>query len=271
MPGITRVDEEARPGGLRIGCAGWSLPRAHQPAFPVEGSHLERYAAGLNAVEINSSFYRPHRREVYQRWAEATPREFRFSVKLPKAITHEAKLAGIEAPLDRFLDEVSGLGDRLGCLLVQLPPSLACDPAIAAAFLAALRSRHAGRVAIEPRHASWFAPDAERLLVEHGIARVLADPVLHPGGEAPGGHSGLVYLRLHGTPRRYWSAYAPELLDRLAARLRRAIDEEAAECWCIFDNTAGGEAVGDALALSRALRRPRSSTDPFSRATENTS
>ncbi|RYZ10408.1 MAG: DUF72 domain-containing protein [Comamonadaceae bacterium] len=271
MPGTTLADEEARRGGLRIGCAGWSLPRAHQPAFAAEGSHLERYAAGLSAVEINSSFYRPHRREVYQRWAEATPTDFRFSVKLPKAITHEAKLGGIEAPLDRFLDEISGLGQRLGCLLVQLPPSLAFDHAVAAAFLALLRERHAGGVALEPRHASWFAPEADRLLADRAVARVLADPVLHPGGEAPGGFSGLVYLRLHGSPRRYWSAYAPEWLERLSERLRRAMDREAAECWCIFDNTAGGEAVGDALALSRALRRPRSSTEPFSRATENPS
>lgn len=243
---------EPVPAPPRIGCAGWSLPRATWPHFPAEGSHLARYAARFDTAEIDTSFYRPHRCQTYARWADATPEGFRFAVKLPKRITHELRLAGALPAFDEFLAQVAGLGGKLGCLVVQLPPSLAFDAAVARAFLAGLRRRHAGPVALEPRHRSWFAPAAGALLARFEVARVLADPVLFDEAAAPGGWPGLVYLRLHGSPRRYWSAYDHALLGRLAERLRRA-REEGAHCWCIFDNTAGGEAVGNALALARLL------------------
>jgi len=237
----------------RIGCAGWSLPRALWPEFPAEGSHLERYAQRFDAVEIDTSFYRPHRRETYERWAASTPDGFRFAVKLPKIVTHEQRLASSMPAVDEFLAQVAGLGDRLGCLVVQLPPSLAFDAGVVRRFLADLRRRHEGAVALEPRHRSWFAPEAEALLSGFHVGRVLADPVLFDEAEAPGGWPGLVYLRLHGSPRRYWSAYDDALLERLASRLRLA-REEGATCWCIFDNTAGGEAVGNAMTLARRLQ-----------------
>lgn len=246
MHSTIRAAEAAR---LRIGCAGWSLPRALWPRFPAEGSHLERYAARLDAAEIDSSFYRPHRRETYERWAASTPEGFRFAVKLPKTITHELKLVGTMPAFDEFLGEAAGLGGKLGCLLVQLAPSLAFDAQVARRFLSAMRERHVGPMALEPRHASWFMPQADRLLTRFEVARVLADPVLHARGAMPGGWPGLVYLRLHGSPRRYWSTYEAPVLAALAKRLRQALDE-GVPCWCIFDNTAGGEAVGNALSLA---------------------
>lgn len=241
----------ALPQPLRIGCAGWSLPRASWPGFPAEGSHLARYAQRFDAVEIDSSFYSPHRRETYERWAASTPEGFRFSVKLPQSITHESRLVEAMPAFEAFLAQVGGLGGKLGCLVVQLPPSLSFDAVVAKRFLAALRRRHQGAVALEPRHRSWFVPQAEALLSQFRIARVLADPVLFDEAAAPGGWTGLAYLRLHGSPRRYWSAYDDALLQRLAVRLRQARDEEGAACWCIFDNTASGAAVGNALTLSR--------------------
>jgi len=241
------------PGMPRIGCAGWSLPRDLWPAFPAEGSHLERYAQRFDAVEIDTSFYRPHKRETYERWAASTPSGFRFAVKLPKTVTHEQRLVGAMPAFDEFLSQVVGLGDRLGCLVVQLPPSLAFDAAVVRQFLADVRQRHAGPVALEPRHRSWFVPVAESLLSRFEVGRVLADPVLFDEAAAPGGWPGLVYLRLHGSPRRYWSAYDDALLERLASRLQRA-REEGAACWCILDNTAGGAAVGNAMTLARLLQ-----------------
>src|ERR1700733_604079 len=115
------------PLPLWVGTAGWSVPSRYAAELPPGGSHLERYARRLDAVEINSSFYRPHQRKTYQRWAWSVPAGFRFSVKLPKAMTHEQRLADCGALLDRFVSEVTGLGDRLGVLLVQLPPQLAFD------------------------------------------------------------------------------------------------------------------------------------------------
>jgi uncharacterized protein YecE (DUF72 family) len=237
---------------VRVGCAGWSLPRETWPAFPEAGSHLERYAARLNAAEINSSFYRPHQPATYARWADSVPADFRFSAKLPKTITHEKRLRDCEALLDAFLAQVTALGEKLGCLLVQLPPSLTFDAAPVAAFLRALRQRHGGGVAFEPRHASWFTQPAEALLKSENMARVLADPVMFDEGRAPGGHPGVVYVRLHGSPRMYYSAYAPAVLDALIVRLKLAAASDAS-VWCIFDNTASGAAVPDALYLARGL------------------
>ncbi|MBI2771807.1 MAG: DUF72 domain-containing protein [Burkholderiales bacterium] len=235
------------------GTAGWSLPRAVQPAFGGEGSHLQRYAARLNAAEINSSFYRPHAAGTYARWAESVPPHFRFSVKLPKAVTHERRLAGCEDLLEAFLAQAAALGPHLGCLLVQLPPSLAYDGAVARRFAGALRTRWAGSVALEPRHATWFDAPADALLAAHRISRVLADPVLHGAGRWPGGWPQLIYLRLHGSPRAYYSAYGNELITALARRIALA-KAEGRDVWCIFDNTASGAAADNALALSRALQ-----------------
>ncbi|TRW16957.1 DUF72 domain-containing protein [Glacieibacterium frigidum] len=245
-------------GSCRIGTAGWSIPGAVAGAFPDAGSHLERYATVFPAVEINSSFHRPHRRSTYERWAAATPANFRFAVKLPKQISHVLRLVDAEAPLATFLDEAGGLGDRLGVLLLQLPPKLAFDEGIAAAFFEMLQARRPGGAALvcEPRHASWFTPDAEACLTDHEVARVAADPVLAPGGERPGGWPGLAYHRLHGSPRVYHSAYGPERLDALAATFTPA------DTWCIFDNTASSAATGDALYLQSLVspdQAPRSS------------
>lgn len=243
---------------VRIGTAGWSLPRASQHRFATADpadSHLMRYAQHLPGVEINSSFYRPHQRSTYERWAAATPPGFRFSVKLPRSVTHTARLVDTAPLLQAFVDEVAGLGDRLGCLLVQLPPSLVLDAAVADAFFASLRDLHATTsIAVEPRHASWFTPEGNALLAHWQAGRVLADPVLHESGRAPGGWPGLVYCRLHGSPRIYYSAYDAELIDALARRIEAA-RHEAQSLWCIFDNTASGAATGNALDLHEALLR----------------
>jgi uncharacterized protein YecE (DUF72 family) len=238
---------------VRIGTAGWTLPREHQGAFPAAGSHLERYAARFTGAEINSSFYRAHRRSTYARWAASVPEDFRFAVKVPRAITHDQRLVASDVLLTVFLEEATALGDRLGPLLVQLPPSLEMHPETADEFFATLRTLFAGDVVCEPRHESWFGATAEALLAAHRVARVAADPARWPEAARPGGWPGLVYLRQHGSPRMYYSAYSSDFLDDTAALLqerRRA----GARCWCIFDNTTLGAATGDALALGDRLR-----------------
>jgi len=246
----------ARTATVRIGCAGWSLSRAVVDRFPTEGTHLQRYAECLSCTEINSSFYRPHRAETYARWASSVPADFRFAVKLPRAITHEARLLGAGAGLDRFLAQVGGLGDKLGCVLIQLPPSLAFERGPAARFLRVLRRRHAGAAVVEPRHASWFADATDALLADHGIGRVAADPALTAAACVPGGDRRLSYFRLHGSPRMYFSIYTDRFLRALAHRLR-AEQAAGAECWCVFDNTAHGGAVPNALRTRQLLRRAR--------------
>lgn len=214
--------------------------------MPGAGSHLQRYASVFTAAEINSSFHRPHAESTYRRWAEATPPGFLFSVKMPRVITHDSRLRRARQPLDRFLGESAGLGDRRGPLLVQLPPSFAFDRRVIARFLDLLRSRHAGAIVWEPRHATWFGGAADTLLASYEVARVAADPACAPGAESPGGWPGVIYYRLHGSPRPYWSRYAPAFIDALAARLPDA-------GWCIFDNTATGAALENALELRGAF------------------
>jgi uncharacterized protein YecE (DUF72 family) len=240
--------------GIFVGTAGWTVASRHAGAFPGEGAQMERYACRLNAVEINSSFYRPHRRETYERWAATVPPSFRFSVKLPRLITHERRLVDCAEPLDAFLGQATGLGCKLGLLLVQLPPSLRYVPDVAGPFLRLLRDRTGVGLACEPRHASWFNPEIDALFDGLHIARVAADPVPRGCSERPGGWQGLFYHRLHGAPRIYHSDYPAGYLEASAGRLT-AEKAGGADVWCIFDNTAEGHALGNALTLDTMLRQ----------------
>jgi uncharacterized protein YecE (DUF72 family) len=240
---------------ILVGTAGWTRPRDSAAAFPGEGTHLERYSRILPAVEINSSFHRPHRSSTWKKWRDSVPEGFRFSVKLPKTITHKARLIDAEALLDEFLGPVGELGSSLGCLLVQLPPSLAFDTAVAPTFFTHLRERFKGGIACEPRHASWLEPDVDELLAKLGIARVAASPDKPLGAGQPGGALDLVYYRLHGSPRTYYSSYETDYLARLALELKSKA-ANGSVVWCIFDNTTLGAATPNALELVSLLASP---------------
>ena len=237
-------------GAVVVGVAGWTVPGPIADQFEPGGSHLQRYASRFNAVEINSSFYRPHRRATYARWAASVPPGFRFAVKLPKTITHEHRLQDCHPLLERFADEVAGLGETRGPILVQLPPSLAFDPATAQPFLAEARLMLGGPLVCEPRHASWFSNEADTLLANHQISRVAADPPPTQAAAHPGGWRPLAYFRLHGSPRVYWSDYPTATLTQHATRIR-ALAAAGHEVWTIFDNTAAGQAPVNALELMR--------------------
>lgn len=227
----------------------------HAAGFTAGASALQRYASRFPVVEINSSFYRPYRASTYARWSAAVPVDFRFSVKMPQAISHTSRLRDTGSLLDAFLEDVQHLGAKLGALLLQLPPSLVYDGRMASAFFRALRRRSAVRVACEPRHPSWFLAGADALLQAHDIARVAADPSMAPGGELPGGTQAWSYWRWHGHPRIYYSAYQQPALQHLAsAAVARA--GGAAPAWVIFDNTAHGHAVPNALQLQSMLKAP---------------
>lgn len=249
----------------RIGTAGWTLPKQYAHHFPGEGTHLQRCASGFRGVEINSSFHRPHMRKTWERWAASTPDDFRFAVKVPKTITHTAKLVNCGALLQGFLEQAHGLnaGDipKLGPLLVQLPPKLAFDEGVAHEFFTTLRElhpagmQHTGAVVCEPRHASWFTPAVDRLLREFEVARVAADPPKAStlAGQ-PGGWTGLRYWRLHGAPRTYYSEYSEAFLKDFAATLQKAKSTAHSETWIIFDNTALGHGTDNAVTLKKLLK-----------------
>lgn len=238
---------------IRIGTAGWSIPRQVAGKFPIEGTALERYAARFDAAEINSSFHRPHRESTWQRWHDSVPANFRFSVKVPKSITHGRKLVDCADLTKDFLAQSKPLGSKLAVLLVQLPPKLAFEADVAAAFFSDLGRRTKARLVCEPRHPSWFTSEAEALLNEHRVARVAADPAVCDAGAVPGGWNGLSYWRLHGSPVVYRSSYL-DRIDSYAGKIRQAAEAEA-DVWCIFDNTASSAGAGDALALIHALQQ----------------
>lgn len=236
---------------VRIGCAGWNIPRNLAGEFASDGSHLIRYSRVLNCVEINSSFYREHKLSTWERWRDSVPDNFQFSVKAPRAITHDAKLKCSDESLSKFLQQVAMLGEKLGPILFQLPPSLEFERSTFIDFLSMLRRHFSGDVVWEPRHKSWFDQDATGTLSGFGVARVAADPACVPSAADPGAANEVVYFRLHGSPRRYYSAYGTDFLETLAARL--ATSAVTARTWCVFDNTASGAASRNALELTREI------------------
>lgn len=234
-----------------VGTAGWSIPAAEAARFASEGTALQRYAGTFAGVEINSSFHRSHRRSTWERWAASVPDGFRFAAKVPKTITHGRKLVDCGALVAQFAEEAGGLGDKLAILLVQLPPSLVFDAAVAEAFFVELKSACPATVVCEPRHPSWFEAAADACLAGCGVGRVAADPARVPEAAVPGGWRGISYFRLHGSPQPYRSSYDDERLSAYAALIRA--DRGARAVWCMFDNTASSAATGNALSLLEKL------------------
>lgn len=220
--------------------AAWSIPKAVADVFPQEGTGLTRYASVFKGVEVNSTFYRGHRASTFGRWADAVPEDFRFAVKIPKEITHDRAMKDICEPFKVFLQDIAPLGEKRGPLLCQLPPSLVFDRDDMERALGAMRSSDSGPIVIEVRHKSWASEKAVALLEKYAIDRVLADPALV---WAPDGfRQPPRYVRLHGQPKIYYSRYTEEEIAAFSNLL-------AADSWCVFDNTASGAAIQNALTM----------------------
>jgi uncharacterized protein YecE (DUF72 family) len=153
--------------------------------------------------------------------------------------------------LDRFAGEAGHLGAKLGCVLIQLPPKGVFIEEVARDFLPRLKQRLGCMLALEGRHPTWFSEAATDVLREHGVTRVIADPAAgQPGPHVP--TTAASYLRLHGTPKVYYSNYPPAFLREVEQRIE-ALRAGGADCWCIFDNTAAFAAVPNALEVLRAV------------------
>ena len=165
--------EEATPQKFRIGCSGWSYEDWVGPFYPKTSKHkdyLKLYSSVFDAVEIDSSFYRIPNQFMISQWKKNTPEKFIFCPKFPKKITHELKLENVSSTLSFFYKTLAGLGEKLGPLLIQLPPSFKCEKGmpVLADFVSELKSGF--RHAIEFRHKSWFRDDVYRLLESKNVS-----------------------------------------------------------------------------------------------------
>jgi len=223
-----------------IATAAWSIPKKVVDRFAQEGSGLTRYASVFDGVEINSTFYRRHKASTFARWAESVPDGFRFAVKIPKEITHTRAMKDIHEPFDAFLKDIAQLGENRGPLLCQLPPSLTFDVGVLETAFKTMRNADDGPIVIEVRHQSWASDEALDLLKSYAIDRVLADPA--PVWPAEGFERPPKYVRLHGQPKIYHSSYSHEEIRSFSNLL-------APDGWCVFDNTASGAAIENALTM----------------------
>lgn len=235
---------------ILVGTSGWQYKDWRGRFYP-EGLPqrlwLEHYAAGFATVEVNNAFYRLPERSTFEQWRERTPDDFCVAVKLSRYLTHIKRLRDPEEPVARFLSRATALGDRLGPVLVQLPPTLPADPAALDRVLALFPPEV--KVAVEPRHASWWTGETRAVLEKRNAALAWADrkgrPVTPLWRTAGWG-----YLRLHegrATPRpRYGRAALRSWLDRI---------DQTVNTYVYFNNDPGGAAVADAGELAAAARR----------------
>jgi uncharacterized protein YecE (DUF72 family) len=230
-----------------IGIAGWSISRDNMNSFPLQGSHLERYASVFNAVEINSSFKKEHLGKTYERWARSVPSFFRFSVKLSRRITHKGKLENSSEEIRETILPILDLESKLGVILLQLPPKLAFHEGVVDDFFYILRSLTKVAVVCEPRHESWLCPKALEIFKKYGISKVIADPAPCPDTQGLFQKAALFdYYRLHGSPKMYSSSYGEQFLKELFSSLR-----PSKISWIIFDNTAEYHAVPNAIEIKK--------------------
>ena len=234
-------------GKIRIGCSGWNYKHWRELFYP-KGVPVrlwfEHYASTFDTVEINNSFYRLPKAETFDKWREQAPPGFCYAVKANRFITQAKKLKECEEPMQRMLAPFRHLGDRLGPILYQLPPSLKLNFDRLRDFLALLPPdlTHV----FEFRDKSWYTDEVLALLDAHGVSFCAHDM---PGSASPRWAAGpIAYVRFHGGEGKYWGRYSDEGLlswtDWIIEQSRRGRD-----VWCYFNNDIHAHAIHDALTL----------------------
>ena len=209
-PGSIEPPEER----LYLGTSGWSYADWEGTVYPpgtTPASRLAEYVKHFATVEIDSTFYGAPTRRTVERWRTVAPRGFLFAAKFPQAVTHETNLVGSEAEAERFVRTMADLGDKLGPLLLQLPPSFGVEGmGVLEDFLKRLPGGF--RYAVEVRHRSWLGSDLPKMLREHGVALTLIDyPRMPRMEEATAGFS---YVRLLGDRREFPSGHTHPKKER---------------------------------------------------------
>jgi uncharacterized protein YecE (DUF72 family) len=237
---------------IHLGTSGWQYRHWRRRFYPAElptAGWLAYYAARFETVEVNNTFYRLPERSTFEAWHEGTPAGFVVAVKASRYLTHIRRLADPEDPVDLFVDHAKGLGDRLGPVLLQLPPTLEVDlPRLVGALAAFPRSI---RVAVEFRHDSWYRADVRAALERRGAALCLADrgeKLLTPDWRT----ADWGYVRFHGGLQRPASCYRPGRLAETADLICGTWQPDE-DVFVYFNNDHAGCAIRDVARFGEIL------------------
>ena len=247
---------------ILIGTSGWMYKDWGEVFYPpdLKKGHLAYLSARFKTVEVNTSFYHLPQKSTFQKWHDETPKDFIFSVKLSRYITHQKKLKGVRRALERFLKRAAPMEKKLGVILIQLPPSLAFERRLFLKFLEdinVVRKRtFAFRAALEPRHQSWLKPRNHEVVAHElrklKIALVFAHSAkivsYKPSDENT--LTDLVYIRFHGPSEFGASRYGPRRLRPWASRMV-SWDKHGSTVFAYFNNDQHGHAIHDARTLLR--------------------
>jgi len=246
-----------------VGTSGWQYRDWRDVLYPKgvpQRLWLEHYAEQFATVENNNSFYRLPSRETFESWAERTPDGFVMTVKASRYLTHIRRLKDPAEPVQRLLDAATGLGGRLGPVLLQLPPNWKGDPDLLDGCLAEFgrRGPRGLRVAVEMRHESCWTDEIRQVLTDRGAALVWADR----GGSAQAPlwrTADWGYLRLHEGSGQPWPRYRQADLRTWVNRLAETWPDRAgsagADVYVYFNNDQNGAAIHDAVAFAATARR----------------
>ncbi|MGW9070570.1 DUF72 domain-containing protein [Streptomyces yangpuensis] len=240
---------------VHVGTSGWQYRDWAGVLYPPDRPQrlwLEEYAAHFRTVENNAAFYRLPSPETFAQWRARTPSGFVMAVKASRFLTHVKRLREPAEPVDRLMAHAASLGDRLGPVLLQLPPTLRADPDALDACLACFPA--GTRVAVEPRHESWWTEEVRSVLTGRGAALCWADrgsrPVTPLWRTADWGYVRFHEGRAHPAPR-----YGRTALRSWAARIEDTWPASA-DVFAYFNNDPGGAAVTDARAFVRLAPSP---------------
>ncbi len=228
------------------------LKRSDYPPEFSGASRLTFYASQFNSVEVNATFYALPKMATIEKWGLSVPDHFRFTFKVPKGVTHSKDLQFSFEELELFIETVTMVGEKKGCLLVQLPPKVSRDKEEElTGIMECLRENATGwKIAVEFRHPSWYTAGVYRLLQGYGIGMVEHD-------RPPAATSKInpwldfVYLRFHGPGERYNGSYDDAILESYAQRIVNLI-REGKEVYAYFNNTMG-DAYNNLQTLNRLV------------------
>ncbi len=259
---------KSREAAIFIGTSGWVNKSWHDTFYPkkIKKDFLTFYATHFNSVEINTSFYHLPKKSTFEKWREETPDGFTCAVKMSRFITHIKKLKECKDPIELFLDSAVGLKQKLGVILIQLPPSFSFNKELLENFLADLQAVQKKkkldlRYALEPRHPSWFESDknlelTRDILQKNKMALVFAHSSVFPHydpDEKENAFSKFIYIRFHGPKEFAASQYGTKLLKPWVKRIENWQAEEKT-IFAYFNDDIHGYAIKDAMTLQKLLK-----------------